>query len=77
MPYRYSCPVCRRSSRPYWREGAADHHGQVHRDDDHGGDHPYGEHIEYVPYALPDRGEAGALLLVVGLILIGLLVKII
>ncbi|WP_019059976.1 hypothetical protein [Streptomyces prunicolor] len=74
MPHLYSCPVCRADSRPYALEVAAERHGQQHRDEQHGGDHPYGEIIKPVPYQL-DLAQARILVVVIAVIVIALIIK--
>lgn len=57
MPYCYRCPRHGTVSRPYWSWRAAAAHGERHRRDWHGGDHPDGERIERSPGCRPGRTE--------------------
>lgn len=75
MPHIYSCPVCRTESKPYVDEGRAQSRGQRHRDEHHGGDHPYGESIREVPYQLPDTAQLRILAVVVTVVVLALIIK--
>ncbi|MEU9576298.1 hypothetical protein [Streptomyces chilikensis] len=70
--HQYRCDRCATTSTSYVLRRDAEAHGQRHRDDHHGGDHPDGESILTEPLRLPERREWGAMAVVVALILIGL-----
>lgn len=78
MPFRYRCPVCATSSRPYLTQEKARSHGEGHRNRFHGDDYPDGEYIEHSSRRAPrrpEKGEAVALAIVAVLVLAGLLHK--
>lgn len=75
MPHVYRCPVCRTESRPYALEEAAQRRGQRHRDEHHGGDHPYGETIQEVAYQLPDTAQLRILAVIAAVVFLALLIK--
>ncbi|MFC8676709.1 hypothetical protein ACFUEN_28990 [Streptomyces griseorubiginosus] len=75
MPHIYSCPVCRTESRPYALEERAQRRGERHRDEHHGGDHPFGESIREVPYELPDTGQLRILAVIVAVVFLALIIK--
>lgn len=53
MPYTYRCPQCRAASKPSSRD-ATEAARQHHRDAEHGGLVPHGDHIVRVPGSTPD-----------------------
>lgn len=75
MPHLYNCPICRTQSRPYALEARAQERGQRHRDEHHGGDHPFGESIQEVPYELPDMAQLRILAVVVAVVFLALIIK--
>jgi hypothetical protein len=75
VPYRYRCPRCGTTSRPYATRAQAGVHGQEHRGRMHGGDHPDGERIVHVPRPRPKRAEVVAVAVFVVLLLAALIDK--
>ncbi|MFE5140341.1 hypothetical protein ACFRDV_22135 [Streptomyces fagopyri] len=75
MPFRYSCPVCRTESTPYRTEIGARGHGDDHRHEFHGGDHPHGELIVPVEHAQLTRSDLRVLAVVALLLVAGLIGK--
>ncbi|MFJ8006109.1 hypothetical protein [Streptomyces fagopyri] len=75
MPYLYTCPECRTKSDPYRTETGARGHGDDHRHEFHGGDHPYGEAIVPVERPQLTRSDLRILALVALLLLAGLISK--
>ncbi|MET7746175.1 hypothetical protein [Streptomyces sp. NPDC005385] len=73
--FRYSCPVCQTESRRYATETGARGHGDGHRDDFHGGEHPYGEAVVPVPGTRLERSDLRVLALVALLLAAGLISK--
>ncbi|MGV9427096.1 hypothetical protein ACWDO7_22770 [Streptomyces sp. NPDC003656] len=74
MPHKYICPGCRTQSRTYSTQARAQRHGQRHRDDHHGGDHPFGETVQSVPYEI-DGAQVRVLAGVLVVLVVALLVK--
>ncbi|MER7968080.1 hypothetical protein ABTX35_03535 [Streptomyces sp. NPDC096080] len=75
MPHKYVCPGCRTESSPYELEAGAQRHGQRHRDEFHGGDHPIGETIQPVSYQL-DLVQARILAAIVAVVVLALIIKV-
>lgn len=70
-PYRYFCPACNLESDPYILKRTADHIGEDHRHERHGGLHPVGECILTTgEIRAPQGGERSAVLAFVLIMLV-------
>ncbi|MEW2568372.1 hypothetical protein [Streptomyces sp. NPDC047070] len=73
--FRYDCPLCRSTSKPYLLRKGAEEKGVRHRSQRHDDMHPEGESILVEGFTVPQRGDWKMAALVAGLLLMGLVSK--
>ncbi|MEU6595333.1 hypothetical protein ABZ923_40105 [Streptomyces sp. NPDC046881] len=73
--HRYECGNCQQVSNPFVLRNSAERYGQEHRDERHGGMHPFNEAIVSGGGRMPQPGEWRVFVLFGVLILLGLATK--